>query len=167
MNKPPERVRVVINKLGSIHWNKHANLACFDLEYPTSSPHTEHFYTLEKEPVQKKTENLTTEEAWAAMARGECVNTRGGVHRIIDCSLYWWVNDEWGYSDTIGSPPYSIVPDPSKPKEVETDEAKDELRIWEIAKEHLKSAPIDGQIAPSDLIKMMIKFMHETYARKP
>ena len=73
--------------------------------------------------MTQKTENLTTEEAWAAMARGECVKCRDRIRRIDAASQSFQVWQEdfdcWQVSTTLGLGPYSIVPDPSKPKEVE------------------------------------------------
>jgi len=82
--------------------------------------------------MTQKTENLTTEEAWAAMARGECVDTEQAVHRLNGLRLEYWRGEELGWTLTsiIDAGPYSIVPDPSKPKEVEDEYFKDWSEVY-------------------------------------
>lgn len=123
MNKPPERLRIIKDDMGNIFLDSKTpyDLKQINKTYP-DKPYTEHFYTLEKEPMQKKTENLTTEEAWAAMARGECVGTKVAIFSILNNGLNYWDNICWVPTSTLATGPYSIVPDPSKPKEVEGDD---------------------------------------------
>lgn len=113
MTKPPERVMVIFDpNYGSY----------VSPQYCLLSPDNQkHFYTLEK-PMEQKTENLTTEEAWAAMARGECVKAGNSIQRICRDWLQYWDEDRWLSTSAIGCAPYSIVPDPSKPKDVERSE---------------------------------------------
>ena len=128
MNKPPEKIRVVVSKNGKAilddcdQWS----IAKWGRNRPEEAPFTEHFYTLEK-PMTQKTENLTTQEAWAAMARGECVDTEQAVHRINGLRLEYWRGEKLGWTLTsiMDAGPYSIVTDPSKPKEVDGEYEKD------------------------------------------
>lgn len=84
-----------------------------------------------KRPMTQKTENLTTQEAWAAMAKGECVRAEFRIYKIAGSTLLQWSKtlSSWMDATNIGSGPYSIVPDPSKPKEVEDEYAKDKQSL--------------------------------------
>jgi hypothetical protein len=113
MNKPPERLRILfdsrdgsylLSSLPAMHRGRN---------------YSEHFYTMEPEPMTQKTENLTEKEAWAAVGAGECVSMRNIVHAIRGDHLCYWNGRTWVATHSIRSGPYSIVPDPSKPKEVE------------------------------------------------
>lgn len=152
MNKPPERIRVINTAEGLI---VSGNNFLF-------SGDTEHFYTLEKEPMEKKTENLTVQEAWAAMARGECVSTSLCVHRINGLFLEWYDNNgdgsKWESASNLEPGPYSIVPDPSKPKEVEDE--------YEAEKERLLD-DFNNTNSFKMATKSLIEFMERNFARKP
>lgn len=159
MNKPPERIRLVMNRYGCILPDL-APIYEWDREHPDCTPHTEHFYTLE-EPMTQKTENLTVQEAWAAMARGECVKSGSScLRRINDTELVFYDNDksEWVKCFTIGMSPYSIVPDPSKPKEVE-----------DLYKEDKSVAITCFVLSRSEEAKAtgLIEFMERNFQRKP
>ena len=134
MNKPPEKLRVVCESNGKVwSWNSNDSLSDLDKHAVGERPFSEHFYTLEK-PMTQKTENLTTEEAWAAMARGECVKCVDAIHRIDRNHVEFWTgsHDRWQETNYLNPGPYSIVPDPSKPKEVELGEyEKDRVKVVE------------------------------------
>lgn len=165
MNKPPEKIRVVMNRYRCIVPDA-APIYEWDREHPDCTPHTEHFYTLEKpmtqktshikdtyifdesiqgyrgalesekqmcedikRPMTQKTENLTTEEAWAAMARGECVKAHYYVHRIRENVFQFFNGEKWLSSCELDSGPYSIVPDPPKPKDIENEYNEDKRKL--------------------------------------
>ena len=122
MNKPPERLmkgkpgqRIVYIGNGFL---------------PSYEDFQRAFILEEEKPMTQKTENLTTQEAWAAMARGECVKGyTQTIYRIKDRVLSFWNQEDWYGTTTLGAGPYSIVPDPSKPKEVEDEYAKDKQSL--------------------------------------
>ncbi len=155
MNKPPEKIRVVVSKNGKAilddcdQWS----IAKWGRNRPEEAPFTEHFYTLEK-PMTQKTENLTTEEAWTAMARGECVKSCSGTIRRINriaIEYYEEVDAQWLGCDSIGKAPYFIVPDPSKPKEVDGEYEKDREYV----------------IKDNGYHEDFIEFIEKYYVRKP
>lgn len=74
---------------------------------------------------------MSTEEAWAAMARGECVRCELAVVQTIqDNVLKYWNGADWRQTCNLLPGPYSIVPDPSKPKEVEDEYFKDWSEVY-------------------------------------
>lgn len=174
MNKPPEKIRVVVSKNGKAilddcdQWS----IAKWGRNRPEEAPFTEHFYTLEKPMTQKtenlfqyglpnvtgiiiddrKTENLTTEEAWAAMSRGECVKTAREVfHLFSGRVLKYWNGNFWVNTSVLIEGPYSIVPDPSKPKEVDGEYEKDREYV----------------IKDNGYHEDFIEFIEKYYVRKP
>lgn len=164
MNKPPEKLRVFIDKKGN-PWifAKDMILEQLNSEYSGNHflmPWREFYYTLEK-PMTQKTENLTEKEAWIAMANGECVKALRKDYRVYKGELLEWsiTLGTWMGVTTMGVGPYSIVPDPSKPKEVEDDKyEKDRIEV------------INGYInSSSDGLKarLMIEFVERNYQRKP
>ena len=114
MNKPPEPANLLIFD----HWMN---------KYRGSTETEKQMYEDMKRPMTQKTENLTTEEAWTAMARGECVKAWDYAHRINENVLEFFNREKWLAVCELSEGPYSIVPDPSKPKEVEDQYEKD----WE------------------------------------
>lgn len=118
MNKPPEIVSTLVYDF----WKKY---------YRGATVGEKQMCEDMKRPMTQKTENLTTQEAWAAMARGECVDTEQAVHRINGLRLEYWRGEKLGWTLTsiIDEGPYSIVPDPSKPKEVEDEYNDSRLAI--------------------------------------
>ena len=128
MNKPPEKIRFVFDPSDGFLCQTDATAEVFN---DTS---IEIFYTLEK-PMTQKTENLTTQEAWAAMARGECVKSKKQIQTLVaidgfsELRYYSHSTKGWFSTALFEVGPYSIVPDPSKPKEVEDEYEKDRLRI--------------------------------------
>ena len=79
--------------------------------------------------MTQKTENLTTQEAWAAMARGECVKAHYYVHRIRENVFQFFNGEKWLSSCELDSGPYSIVPDPPKPKDIENEYNEDKRKL--------------------------------------
>lgn len=100
--------------------------------------------------MTQKTENLTKEEAWAAMARGECVDSNGPTHRINGTRLEFW-SGGWRGTTELSVGPYSIVPDPSKPKEVDGEYEKDREYV----------------IKDNGYHEDFIEFIEKYYVRKP
>jgi hypothetical protein len=161
MNKPPEKLRIVFNTESGRHYETGAPLNELIGKY------TEHFYTLEK-PMTQKTENLTTEEAWAAMARGECVKTKKQIQTLVDVDgfselrYYSHSTKQWFSTSLFEVGPYSIVPDPSKPKEVEdNDLSSSKMKVMSRARGMDKS----GKMA--DLALMIMDWVHCEFQRKP
>lgn len=112
--------------------------------------------------MTQKTENLTTEEAWAAMARGECVlamdgelSEEGTIHRIHDNSLAFW-NEQWISTSILDSGPYSIVPDPSKPTLNEYDKSKADFIM-----------DFGNAATPETRAELIAEFIDNNYQRKP
>ena len=157
MNKPPEKIQLVYDREGELRYTKynaHLDLYYLDKDWPNRAPHTEHFYTLEK-PMTQKTENLTTEEAWIAMVNGQYVKSFRKVYTIYAGELLEWsmALEKWMGVTAIGVGPYSIVPDPSKPKEVEDEYNKKRAKLQ---KEY-----------PGTATREILDFVDEIYARKP
>lgn len=159
MNKPPERIRVFIDKKGN-PWifAKDMILEQLNSEYSGNHflmPWREFYYTLEK-PMTQKTENLTEKEAWIAMANGECVGTRQYIHRINYGHVEFW-DGKWLFTGRLGVGPYSIVPDPSKPKEVEDEYIGDRMHL------------LDGNHYRSETgsLKALLVFIEKHFQRKP
>jgi len=161
MNKPPEKLRVFIDKKGN-PWifAKDMILEQLNSEYSGNHflmPWREFYYTLEK-PMTQKTENLTTEEAWAAMARGEYLNTvREVFHLLNGRVLRYWDGNFWVNTSVLIEGPYSIVSDPSKPKEVEDEYIGDRMHL------------LDGNHYRSETgsLKALLVFIEKHFQRKP
>lgn len=98
---------------------------------------------------------FTMQEAWEAMARGECVQTNIHIHRINGGGIEFW--------DVSNS----IVPDPSKPKEVEeVDELVIEFAEFVDEKVGGKYEP-EQDLNQADLTRLMLNFINSKFARKP
>lgn len=120
MTKPPERIIYVASGY---------------------NPPLEHFQRAfileEKKPMTQKTENLTTEEALTfinamrALMDGKCIKNDDLVYKVNDNGeLIYYCNGKWNQSihtEWISDKLFFIVPDPSKPKEVEGEYERD----WE------------------------------------
>lgn len=106
-----------------------------------------------------KTENLTVQEAWQAMARGECVKANNFyIHRIRKNALQFFSDEKWVNTCELDDAPYSIVPDPSKPKDVELGEyEKDRVKV------------VESRLYPTleDERSALICFIEKYYQRKP
>lgn len=169
MNKPPERIRVFIDKKGN-PWifAKDMILEQLNSEYSGNHflmPWREFYYTLEK-PMTQKTENLTEKEAWIAMANGECVGTRQYIHRINYGHVEFW-DGKWLFTGRLGVGPYSIVPDPSKQKEVsEVDELVIQFAEFVDEKVGGKYEP-EQDLNQADLTRLMLDFINSKFVRKP
>lgn len=128
MNKPPEKIRVVIDKdFYTYTTNKAVNELNSKLQ--CLAPFTEHFYTLEK-PMTQKTENLTEKDERYHYDIDDIVEFDQGEGRykgqiygrnyMYDSVVSYKVTV--GLADYLIHPLHIIVPDPSKPKEVEKSE---------------------------------------------
>lgn len=182
---PPQRIRVAFSDGGIVKKTETMPLEHLDLNYQWGKPWTEHFYTLEKpmklEDFKKemeeenrklakinqeklaamthKTENLTKEEAWAALGRGECVKACDFVHRIRSNTLEFFNGEKWLAICELSADPYSIVPDPSKPKEVEDEYNKDLGELLDMI--------INGKASLEKTLIKMTEFNNKYYQRKP
>ncbi len=182
--KPPKRIRAIQSSSPPFIYYSPDNKPINDLALGD----TEHFYTLEEEEPKKpphafykgkplyindkeeepmEPKEMTAQDAWIAMAKGECVGTSYVPHRIWNNRLQYWDSKNWKGTEALDSGPYSIVPDPSKPEEKKVDEYENDMkRIYEIATEFFTSEHDGNQLRPSQLIKIMTKFMAETFQRK-
>jgi len=115
MINPPKRIRVVIDK-DNYSYTCDKNIDELNIKLQCLAPFTEHFYTLEEKekPMEQKKE-MTDQDAWIAMAKGECVDTEDGIHTIKDNRLFFWNNQQqWIATSILNDGPYSIVPNPSR-----------------------------------------------------
>lgn len=167
MNKPPERLRVHFDELGTMIAVE-TREGGFGRTGARHGKLTEHFYVLEKEQMERKIGNLTTKEAWAAMVRGECVEGCGTIYRIDDTKLQYWSSYyEWNSTSNIDDDLYSIVPDPSKPKELsEVDELVIQFAEFVDEKVGGKYEP-EQDLNQADLTRLMLDFINSKFARKP
>jgi hypothetical protein len=117
-----------------------------------------------KEMKPKK--EMTAQDAWIAMARGEFVDDGIGIHRIDGGRLLWWDRDSWHLTAVINPGPYSIVPDPSKPEIKEVQSDIDKAAIYAIAKEICRDLDQGRTILPSELILIFARWVGENFQRK-
>lgn len=115
------------------------------------------FILEEEKPMTQKTENLTEKDAWIALANGECVGTRRYIHRINYGHVEFW-DGKWLFTGRLSVGPYSIVPDPSKPKEVE---------LGEYEQDRMKVVEASLYQVLEDERSNMICFIEKHFVRKP
>lgn len=169
---PPKRIYMTQGNHGVSFDTEKTNIDNISNEnYLGGGPYIIFTYTLEeKEPMEQK--EMTAQDAWVAMARGECVKCGGGdVRRITDSQVLrrWdsYINT-WELSATLGQQPYSIVPDPSKPVAKQLSDI-DELMI-EFAE--FVDEEVGGKYEPeqdldqSDLTRLMLTFINQKFQRK-
>ena len=112
--------------------------------------------------MTQKTENLTTQEAWAAMARGEYLNTVGEVFHLLNGRvLRYWDGNFWVNTSVLIEGPYSIVPDPSKPKEVEDDKYEKDREAL------IGFLRINPTLPPKAIAQHILRFIEKEFQRKP
>lgn len=165
MSNPPKRLRVFITQDGNIevpdteNWgNILRTTEEWDRRWPALGPHTEHFYILEEKEKPMAQKEMTEQDAWIAMAKGECVKSCGFPHRINGNSLEYWDRVEWCPTSELSDGPYSIVPDPSKP-EVKVDE-------YEADRQRIISTVSNEDNLPEYQARKLIEFIERNFQRK-
>jgi hypothetical protein len=112
----------------------------------------------EEKPMEPK--EMTAQDAWIAMAKGECVGTSYVPHRIWNNRLQYWDSKNWQGTETLDSGPYSIVPDPSKPEVSEFEQDRKNLI------KHLDTATWKYSERPGDMVDMTLDFIEKHFQRK-